>query len=109
MLRHWGFMVPRGAGDDFDFELESRQPVDSDCCHVAKRLAGKRLSHGLQNQTQARFGIYEKNRQIDYIVKRAVGRFQNSPQILECELHLFFQVGLGRAILAGTHHPGNKQ
>ena len=70
---------------------------------------GECLPHGFDHQTHACLGIDEKHSDVDHIFKRASSRFEHPLQVVEGELNLSAEIGLGRAVFAGANHAGDKQ
>lgn len=83
------------ASYDFDFKLETGQPVHADGCYIGKRFTRESFPHAFDHQTHAGLGIDEKHCEIDDIFERACSRFEHSLQVVEGELNLGLEVGLG--------------
>lgn len=98
----------RNAGDDLDFEVETRQPVDAERRPVRiGRFVENAVLHGHDcAELLLRIGV--ECGHVDYIVERAAGCFQSCTQIVERELDLAFKIGFWASICPAANLAGDE-
>src|SRR5690606_39020172 len=92
-----------------DLEIESGEPVDTDCCPVWIRgVADFLVSYG-QDRFELRSRIGMEGCHIDDIIEGASRRSENCIEIGEGKANLIGKVGFGRAVIPASDLTGDEE
>lgn len=105
----YGLSLLRYASDDFDFKVETGEPVDADSSPIGERWSAENSVLDLQDGLELVFGIGMKRGYINNVIESGAGCLQCRFKIIERELNLLCEVGFGRAVAAASNLTGDKQ